>query len=140
MRSLMAVFVIAGAAVAVPALAQDAASPAGRFQLTPGGGSSFVRLDTKTGTVTHCRQDGSGVWRCEPILDSGLAQRLDALSAKVDRLSLRVDALAGRTAQPSAQPLPQEPHAQHHGFARAAIDRLLELIREIKHRGADATS
>ena len=41
------------------------------------------------------------MWRCEPILDSGLADRLTALSDKVDRLStdlgdlsLRVDTLA----------------------------------------------
>jgi hypothetical protein len=140
MRSLLALLIAAGATVAVPALAQDTATPAGRFQLTPGGGNSFVRLDTRTGTVTHCRQDESGVWRCEPILDSGLAQRLDALSAKVDRLSLRVDALAGQTPIPPGQALPQENPAQPRGLARAAIDRLLEMIREIKHHGADATS
>ena len=138
MRSLLALLIAAGTVVAVPALAQDAVPPAGRFQLAPGGGSSFVRLDTRTGTVTHCRQGESGVWRCEPILDSGLAQRLDALSAKVDRLSLRVDALDKAT--PRSQGLPQAHPAQPRGLARAAIDRLLEMIREIKHRGANATS
>jgi hypothetical protein len=140
MRSLLTLLIAAGAAVAVPALAQDTPPPAGRFQLTPGGGNSFVRLDTRTGTVTHCRQDQNSVWRCEPILDSGLAQRLDALSGKVDRLALRVDALAGQAPIPPGQAVPHEPPAQPRGFARAAIDRLLEMIREIKRHGADATS
>ena len=63
----------------------------------------------------------------------------DALSAKVDRLSLRVDALANDNVAPRSQALHQA-HTQPRGFARATIDRLLEMIREIKHRGANTTS
>jgi hypothetical protein len=145
-RALIILVTIATAAPAVSAAAQDVQPPAGRFQLSPGDGSGFVRLDTRTGSVSHCRQD-AGVWRCEPILDSGLADRLGALSDKVDRLSsdlgdlsLRVDTLAA-----GAGPLPVAPVAgdkagrEPAGVAQTAVHRLLEVIRTLKHGRADAS-
>ncbi len=69
-RSLVILVAIASAAVVVPAAAEDNAPAAGRYQLAPGEGSGFVRLDTRTGTVSHCRQQ-AGVWRCDPIVEFG---------------------------------------------------------------------
>ena len=150
-RSLLALIAIASAAVIVPAAAEDAAPPAGRYQLTPGGGSSFVRLDTRTGAVSHCRQ-ADGTWRCEPIADAGLADKLsalsdkvDRLSADVDRLSLRVDGLAAaaepappEVADTGGEPAAVSP-AKPKGVARTAVHRLLEMIRTLKHGDADTS-
>ena len=143
-RSLMVVATIASLAVIVPAAAQDSAPPAGRFQLTPGAGSSFVRLDTRTGAVSHCRQE-SGVWHCQPIMDSGLADRLSALSGKVDHLSAGLDSLSLRVDKLAAEVGKQAPGAsadggdaaKPKGFAQTAVYRLLEMIRTLKHGHAD---
>ena len=145
-RSLIVLVAIVVAAVGVPAAAQDGVPPAGRFQLAPGDGGSFVRLDTRTGAVSHCRQD-AGVWRCQPILDSGLADRLSALSDKVDhlssgldRLSLRVDKLATDAGAPTPALAPaDQTEGKSEGFAQAAVHRLLEVIRTLKHGHADQT-
>ncbi len=139
-------FILASAALAVPAAAQDGAPPAGRYQLSSSADSSFVRLDTRTGAVSHCRQE-SGVWRCEPIMDSALADRLTALSTRVDhvsadldRLSRRVDALADKAATPVPDAVADDRAAgKATGFARTAVYRLLEMIRTLKHGRADAT-
>ena len=145
-RALIVLVTIATAALAVSAAAQDIQPPAGRFQLSPGDGGGFVRLDTRTGSVSHCRQE-AGVWRCEPILDSGLADRLSALSDKVDRLStdlddlsLRVDAqAAGAGAPPVAPVAGDKARRETAGIAQTAVHRLLEVIRTLKHGRADAT-
>ncbi len=147
-RSRIALITIVSVGVIVPAAAQDAPPPAGRYQLAPGQGSSFVRLDTRTGAVSHCDQQ-AGVWRCEPIVESGLKDKLSALSNKVDRLSsdldrlsLRVDTLAadaGSPALPAAAGPGDKAADAPHGFAPAVVYRLLEMIRAIKHGHADTT-
>ena len=145
-RSLIILVAIVSAAIAVPAAAQDSVPPAGRFQLAPGKDSSFVRLDTRTGSVSHCRQV-DGVWQCEPIIDSDLASRLtalsanvDRLSADVDRLSLKVDRLAKDVGAPSPAPETGTRAAgKPTGFAQTAVHRLLDMIRVLKHGRADAT-
>jgi len=147
-RALVCLFVIVSAAIAVPAAAEDSAPPAGRFQLTSGADSSFVRLDTRTGAVSHCRQS-AGVWSCDPIMDSGLADRLTALSDKVDhlstdldRLSLRVDTMGAAAPAPApagATTADDRGEARPTGFVRSAVYRLLDMIRTIKHGRADAT-
>lgn len=101
-RTLVLLAVLAPAVAALPAVAQDAQAPAGRFQLAPGAGSGFVRLDTRTGAVSHCAQD-QGVWHCEPLDDPVAAERLKALSARVDRLSGAVDSLASRVDRLAAE-------------------------------------
>ena len=144
-RPLLAVLAAASLAGVFPVSAQDAPAPAGRFQLAPGSGSSFIRLDTRTGAVSHCHQDVSGVWRCDPIMDSGLAQQLGALSSRVDqlsgefdRLSLRVELLGWPSQFTFGRPRTRHQiPAERSGFARSAIDRLLEMIREIK-RGVES--
>jgi hypothetical protein len=143
-RALIVLVTIATASLAVSAVAEDAPPPAGRFQLSPDDGSGFVRLDTRTGAVSHCRQE-AGVWRCAPILDSGLADRLTALSDEVDGLStdlndlsLRVDALAAGTATPPPA-VADRAWREPAGFAQTVVHRLLEVIRTLKHGRADAT-
>ena len=147
-RALIALVTIVSAAAAVPAAAQDDVPPAGRFQLAPGEDSSFVRLDTRTGAISHCRQDND-VWHCRPIMDSALTDRLAALSDKVDRLSSKVDDLSSRVDElavgasaPVPAPLAKAPSPAHRkptGIAPTAVYRLLEMIRTLKHGRADAS-
>ena len=148
-RSLIVLIAMACGAVIVPAAAQDDVPPAGRYQLAPGEGGSFVRLDTRTGAISHCRQQ-DGVWHCQPIVDSGvkdevraLSDRVDRLSTDLDRLSQRVDTLAADAALPAppaasagtADGPPRKPH----GFAQTIVYRLLEMVRTLKHGHADTT-
>ena len=144
--SRMVLLAIACIAVIIPAAAQDNLPPAGRYQLAPGEGSSFVRLDTRTGAVSHCRQQ-AGVWHCEPIVDSSvrseiaaLADKVDRLSADLDRLTQRVEALTADAAAP-VPPAAVRPadNGKPEGFARSVVNQLLEMIRSLKHGRADAT-
>lgn len=142
-RAFVVLVLTATAALAAAAAAQDGEPPpAGRFQLSSGDNGGFVRLDTRTGTVAHC-SSSEGVWRCEPILDSGLADRLMALSDKVERLSTDLDGLSSRVGALAtgvgAPPPVDEARARPSSFARMAVHRLLEVIRTLKYGRADAT-
>ncbi len=102
----------------------------------------FVRLDTVTGAVTHCRPVG-GVWRCEPLagVDESRFQALAAdvakLTADVAVLGHRIDDLAvpkeapAPVAQVAIAPPPQ-PAAKPNPLA-AVVDRLLAFVRTLKH-------
>jgi outer membrane murein-binding lipoprotein Lpp len=139
--AVAAVLLLAG-----PALAQDAASGPGRFQIAPSE-QGFTRLDTETGSLSHCTKS-DGVWRCEPLGDaSGLAQKVDDLSGRVtqlstdlDALATRVDALAGRVdalaARPSGEAAPAEDEA---GLVEQAVRRLLDMVRQMKHPEVGST-
>jgi hypothetical protein len=129
-------------ALSMPAFAEEAAAP-GRFQLAPGEAGGFVRLDTRTGTVSHCGQR-EGVWRCDPLADPAADQRYDALFAEVARLSTAVNALSTRVdalaavkvpaAAPQAAPAEPQP-----GFAASVLDRFLDLVRKLKHPAAQSS-
>ena len=116
----------------------------------------FVRLDTVTGAVSHCRQI-SGAWQCQPLAGVDDA-RLQALTAEVAKLTAdvavlgsRVDALAGGKAAPAVPPtasvMPSPASAPppatgapaiatappHHGMIAEVLDRFLGLVRRLKH-------
>ena len=102
----------------------------------------FVRLDTVTGAVTHCRPV-SGVWQCEPLagVDESRFQALAAdvakLTADVALLGHRVDDLAAPKPQ-AAAPVPapvavQPPPPPKPNPLVAVVDRLLDFIRALKH-------
>ena len=138
-------FVAAALVVAVPGFAAEAPE-AGRYQLAPGA-EGFVRLDTRTGATSHCTRR-EGVWRCQPVIEEAgmLAPELEALSAKVAglaaalaELSARVDGLAARVDQPSPAVTvePAAPAAER-GVVATAVERLLALVRLLKHGRAEA--
>lgn len=102
----------------------------------------FVRLDTMTGAVTHCRAT-NGVWRCEPIAGvdesrfQALAAEVAKLTADVALLGHRVDGLAAPRTE-VAVPAPPLPPAPAVAAARpnplaAVVDRLLDFVRVLKH-------
>jgi hypothetical protein len=128
---------LAGLMLAASSALADGPPAPGRFQVAPGEGGGFVRLDTRTGTVSHCGLV-EGVWRCDAVADPDADARLSALSAEVARLSAsvaelsaRVDALAAHSA-PIAAKGPRTP-----GFADSVITRFLDLVRKLKHGPSD---
>jgi hypothetical protein len=136
-RRLLLVLALAPACVA-PAHADDA----GRYALSASR-DGFVRLDTATGAVSHCRPD-KGIWRCEPLAadDGNLRTRLDALAAEVAKLTAAVAVLDARVAaiapveSPAATP---PPTAQRSNGVRDVVSRFLDFVRAVKHSRAAAT-
>jgi hypothetical protein len=142
---------IAASGQNAPAAGEDASAPSGRYQIAPDE-DGFVRLDTRTGAMTHCGKR-EGAWRCDVLAEerSDLEQRLDALAGKVDALSAEVARLAGRLAtveakagasaapSPDAQlPAAPSPEAREEdfdealSFAERLMRRFFELVRELK--------
>lgn len=116
----------------------------GRYALSASR-DGFVRLDTATGAVSHCRPQ-NGIWRCEPMTadDGGLRARVDALTSEVARLTATVAALDARLAAlapvsaaspvtPPAPPSANAPAPANPNFVHQAVARLFDLVRTIKH-------
>jgi outer membrane murein-binding lipoprotein Lpp len=138
-------FLAAVLSLAAPAAGQDASAPSGRYQIAPDE-DGFVRLDTRTGAMTHCgKRDGA--WRCDVLAEerSDLEQRIDALAGKVDSLSAEIARLADRLAAVEARPgaaasqgAAPSPDARDEdfdealSFAERLMRRFFELVRELK--------
>jgi hypothetical protein len=120
------------AALSVTAVAQD--QPAGRYALQSSV-DGFVRLDTRTGAVSHCgRRDG--LWFCEPFAEEGaaLTTRVEALEAEVKtlreqlaRLTARPPAATGTLDTPSDEELEKAL-----GFSETVMKRFFGMVREMK--------
>jgi hypothetical protein len=67
MLRVCAVLLVLG--VAVPAFAEE--GEPGRFTMTPVEGGA-LRLDTRTGRVSHCKNDANG-WKCTSVADERAA-------------------------------------------------------------------
>lgn len=131
------------------ATAEDATPGAGRYQITPSE-EGFTRLDTKTGSISHCDKS-DGVWRCTPLAgaDDAVQSRLDEvagavtdLAAAVDSLTEQVGALTGRldaltTRVEAGGRLSLEEEAQRReealSFAEQVMQRFFDMVRDIKH-------
>ena len=97
-HSMLIAAIVASAASA--AMAQGAAPPAaqqaerdGRYSMTPAPDGGFLRLDTRTGAVSHCRTADTGV-QCR----AGADERA-ALQAEIDRLAKENEDLRRKMAQ-----------------------------------------
>ncbi len=128
-------------AAAIPAASQEPpASAAGRFLVTPGEVGGFVRMDTRTGVLSHCGQS-NGVWSCEPFTDSAnegvaaLSVEVAKLSARLDELARRMDGLSVVVAGDGA--VPRVPADSEQGFADRIVGRFLEMVRKIKYDRAE---
>ncbi len=122
MRRLFLAAAFGLVALSPPAAGQDA----GRYQAQPTA-EGFIRLDTRTGATSHCTRD-EGVWRCQPVIED-----VGALSARVDALAADVGDLAARMDAPAADAGAPEARAADRGFLVAAMERLMELVRTLKH-------
>ncbi len=85
------------ASTATAAMAQGPAAPPaerdGRYSMTPAPDGGFLRLDTRTGAVSHCRTGENGV-QCR----AGADERA-ALQAEIDRLAKENEDLRRKFAQ-----------------------------------------
>jgi hypothetical protein len=142
---------VALAAVAVvllgTAMAAEPAKP--RFALDSAR-DGFMRLDTQTGSVTHCSAL-NGKWSCDAVLpaDTNLGPRVEALATEVARLATETAALAARveqlaqnaastpTVQSSSVGQPVRAVASQPVARRSVSDRivgrLLAMVRLLKH-------
>ena len=153
MRARPLLRLVLSAAVVAAAFGVAAAGPVKpRFTLDSSR-DGFVRLDTQTGTVTHCSVV-KGAWTCDAILsgDAGLAARLDALSLEVARLTAVTAALEARlsrspkedarvpVATPTAAPIgpPAVEPSGRSSVARTIVSRFLTMVRLLRH-GKDET-
>jgi len=133
--------ILGGLAMQAPAWAQGSGGPApdaaeaqrdGRYSMTPAP-EGFLRLDTRTGAVSHCRLVAGGV-ECR----AGADERA-ALQAEIDRLAgenadLRKK-LAGRTeASPGARlrdALPTDKDFERAlGWMEQFLRRMMNIMRE----------
>lgn len=78
--------------LAVPALGQTPEAEKGRYTLMPMSGG-FVRLDTRTGVVSHCEDKGSG-WACYALPEehAALDKEIGQLQAENERLKAQLAA------------------------------------------------
>jgi hypothetical protein len=132
--------------LAVPALAQDVAAPSGRYQIAPDE-DGFVRLDTRTGAMTHCGKR-AGAWRCDVLAEerSEFDRRLDALDREVAALKAEIGRLTAalsateKKPETSVSPSPTDPSAgtrdeeldEALSFAERLMRRFFDLVRQLK--------
>jgi hypothetical protein len=117
----------------------------GRYSLAPAG-SDFLRLDSATGALSHCRQKLGG-WSCEGVTDD-----LSALKQEVERLSTETEELKARLAKAEAdlaakEAAPVGPSIQFPGltldemnaFADKIMRRLQDMVRTMKQQDSERT-
>lgn len=145
-RAAFAAFALA-AWLAAPAAtrAEDTAPPAvdaarvGRYTMVPAEGG-FVRLDTETGVISHCRRESAAAdagWRCAAIPEAVLDEpdRTSALAARVDALEAEVARLKGRLDTPPAVSSGDPEFDRAVGVGEEVMRRFLGLMREMKGDG-----
>ena len=110
-----------GLLVAIPAAAQDGA---GRYQLKEAGAGRFVRLDSQTGTVSLCSQQGEA-WTCKAMADdrAELHEEIARLKDENRALTERLDTMVNK-APKTALELPSE----------ADLDRIVALFEKYFER------
>jgi hypothetical protein len=133
-----ATFAFASAALAVLLAGPAGASDVGRYVFKDADGG-FIRLDTATGTVSHCwSRDES--WRCEPVADARhafedeiarLAEDNAALRQRVAELEAELHSQRGtgsRLELPSAEDLDRVM-----GFFETFMRRFIDFARSLNH-------
>ena len=119
--SLRALLAVAAIALAPAAAAQDAATGAQIIPPPPSGGEigrftfnpvidGLMRLDSRTGQVSHCRRRGPA-WSCETVADDRAAYEAEIarLAGKVTALEAELARKAAEAAKPGAEPAPPVP-------------------------------
>ena len=111
--------------VTVPAAERD-----GRYSMTPAPDGGFLRLDTRTGAVSHCRVVDGGV-QCRSSADERAA-----LQTEIDRLAKENEGLKQKLAQSSPgdrlrNVLPNEQEIDTAlSFMERMMRRMMNLFRE----------
>ena len=128
------------------ALAED-----GRFSIKSAG-DGFIKLDRKTGGLTHCRQEETD-WTCKVLNDESgelsasveelleeaakIRQENTALKAKVAQLEKK---LAKLEADPEKLKLPSDQDVDKiMGFFEKLLERFLEFARKVQEKQGEQT-
>jgi hypothetical protein len=125
---------LVGLVVAGTAAGEDA-KPVSRFAVQPSD-DGFVRLDTRTGTVSHCGRR-NGVWFCEKLVEdqTAIEQEIDALRSRIDALSKQVETLATRVPAANAPPAQDQTAIEREiDTLRARIDTLSKQLEALATR------
>jgi hypothetical protein len=128
--------------IAVPAAAEDTSPAPGRYAIQPSD-DGFVRLDTESGAVSHCRRTDN-IWRCQPIADDKavLADKIDALTAEVATLTAELTRMKSELAAlsetrtdkptPTVSPQDEKEFDRAMGFAERLMKRFFDMVRELQ--------
>jgi hypothetical protein len=139
--------VAAGLLLGGAAVAQEPPAQSGRFQIAPDG-DGFVRLDTETGTLSHCNRS-EGVWRCIVVSEerTEVDRRLLALESEVAALkealeeidkplaTVQEDDVVVASPSPPREELLDEEEREFDealSFAERMMRRFFDMIRELK--------
>ena len=111
-------------------LASPAGAETGRYVLKDVVGG-FVRLDTETGTVSHCRVRDAH-WRCEPVADAeaALQDEIARLAEENATLQQRLTQLPEPRPERSVGPQLELPSEED-------LDRVLSVIEKFMRRFID---
>jgi len=120
------------------AVAQNLDSGNGRYQLSPFN-DGVIRLDTRTGAVSHCRKENGG-WACRLMPDERAAMdaEIGRLSAENQKLSQRLtDSSKDGAQKPGAKP--GEGRAEPNKIeiplpSDADIDRAMTFLEKVWRR------
>ena len=146
MLRLTAIGILCSLAISAGAHADD-----GRFAIKPAG-DGFIKLDKKTGGLTHCRQVDTS-WTCKVLNDESgelsasveelledaakIKQENKALKAKVAQLEQK---LAKLEAGPKELKLPSDKDVdQIMGFFEKLLERFLEFARKVQDKQGEPT-
>jgi hypothetical protein len=127
--------------LALPALAESPAPGAGRYAIQPSD-DGFVRLDTETGSVSHCQRK-DGVWYCTAAADdraaldgqlAALTDKVASLASAIERLQADVVALKKAPERPRTALSPEDEKEMDRalGFAERLMQRFFEMVRDLK--------
>jgi hypothetical protein len=114
-----------------PALAQaPAEGDAGRFTMTPVADGA-LRLDTRTGRVSHCKNDAGG-WTCTSVADERAAYE-----EEIARLQARLAKVEAELAARSAFTPPSDADLDRAvGFMEKFFRRFMAMIENLKREYA----
>ena len=122
-------------ALVVSAVALALAGPAvaaetGRYVLKDVQGG-FIRLDTETGAVSHCRSRDDQ-WRCEPVADAQVAlnDEINRLAEENAELQQRLAELEGGQAERGLGPRLEVPSQED-------LDRVFTVLESFMRRFID---
>ena len=129
MRALSALLLVMVAASAAHSQTSDILAPPttenGRYSMTPTA-NGFLRLDTRTGTVSLCTVNGASA-ECRTAADDRAA-----LTGEIERLAKRNAELETRTVPPAAsRRLPDDAEAQRAmDYAEQFMRRMMRIMRD----------
>jgi hypothetical protein len=112
------------------------AAEAGRYVLKDVDGG-FIRLDTETGAVSHCRSRDE-LWRCEPVADAQAAlqdeiNRLAEENAALEQRLADLETPDGEAGTGAQLQLPSdEDFDRIFGFFERFMQRFIDFARSLK--------